>query len=430
VRQLLSDKISGTLVGIWTLVPEHLRLGTWDLLCGWVGRAGATVFPRLALQMVHEAALCTCSLRATRCLSQKGFELANGLPWVATDPAIHELLDCINVERTQALQIAFGKIRRASGHFRGRLLGLDPHRMPSYSKRQAIRRRTKKAAAPIKTAQSFFCLDADTAQPVAFTTGTAARTVAQATPGLLDLASRILQPDQRRVLVLADTEHVCLDLIKRVRRESPFDLFVPLHQRRHLQKRYRAIPPEEFTRAWAGFAVARHSYDPAKAPGIDLLVQRSGEPPGECGFRGFLTTSDEPALESLTRDYPQRWHVEEFFNSNQQLGWNRGGTLNLNIRYAQMTMSLLAQGAIHQLRNRLGKPFRDWNAQHLAENLLRGLDGDVRVVDDTIVVTFYNAPNSQQLREHLENLPAKLSSEGVDPRVPWLYNFKLDFRFK
>ena len=37
VRQLLADKINGNLIGLWLLIPEHLRLGTWDLLCGWTG---------------------------------------------------------------------------------------------------------------------------------------------------------------------------------------------------------------------------------------------------------------------------------------------------------------------------------------------------------------------------------------------------------
>jgi len=27
-------------------------------------------------------------------------------------------------------------------------------------------------------------------------------------------------------------------------------------------------------------------------------------------------------------------------------------------------------------------------------------------------------------------LPEKLAQEGIPPYVPWLYNFKLDFRFK
>jgi hypothetical protein len=39
--------------------------------------------------------------------------------------------------------------------------------------------------------------------------------------------------------------------------------------------------------------------------------------------------------------------VEEFFNDHHKLGWKKAGTLNLNIRYGQMTMALIAQAAIH-----------------------------------------------------------------------------------
>src|SRR6266567_7188203 len=63
VRQLLADKISGNQLGLWLLVPEHLRLGTWDLLCGWTEGATPEVAPRLALQLVHEAALCVSGVR-------------------------------------------------------------------------------------------------------------------------------------------------------------------------------------------------------------------------------------------------------------------------------------------------------------------------------------------------------------------------------
>jgi len=132
----------------------------------------------------------------------------------------------------------------------------------------------------------------------------------------------------------------------------------------------------------------------------------------------------------LTKDYPQRWRVEEFFKFNQALGWHRAGTLNLNIRYGHLTMVLVAQAAIHQLRQRLGLPFVQWDALHLARNLFEGLDGDVRVRNRTILVTLYNPPNASLLREHYEGLPEKLAREGVNPEIPWLYNFKLDFRFR
>jgi len=69
---LLADKISGNQVGIWLLAPEHLRLGTWDLLCSWSQSSGQTIWPRMALHLVHEAALCVNGLRNQRSLTQKG----------------------------------------------------------------------------------------------------------------------------------------------------------------------------------------------------------------------------------------------------------------------------------------------------------------------------------------------------------------------
>ena len=68
-----------------------------------------------------------------------------------------------------------------------------------------------------------------------------------------------------------------------------------------------------------------------------------------------------------------------------------------------------------------------WN--HLAQDLFFRLEGDVRVTHDTILVTYYNAPNVEELRRHFEDLPTKLKEQNVAPEVPWLYNYKLDFRF-
>jgi hypothetical protein len=428
---LLADKVSGTMVGLWLLLPEHLRLGTWDLLVGWTGQPTQHVAPRLALQLVHEAALCVTGIRQARSLSQKGFELANGLPFVASDPAIHDLLDAHTVAQACDLQVALGHIRRASGHFRGRLLAIDPHRMRSYSKRQMRRRRPPKETTAYKTAQTFFCLDADTHQPVAFTTASSARTVTQASPDLLTMAQAILDPTGPPPLVLADTEHVSAELFDHVCQQTPFDLLVPMPRQHAPYRKIQSLPPETFRPRWAGYATAVLPYRFHNAQSdLFQLIQRTGERPDQCQFKAFIATCADAVVDLLTRDYPDRWHIEEFFNLNQALGWKRAGTLNLHIRYGHMTMALLAQASIHQLRQRLGPPFDTWEASHLARDLFAGLDGDLRVHHDTIVVTFYNAPNTDHLRQHFEHLPEKLQHEQVDPRIPWLYNFKLDFRFK
>jgi len=166
VRQALADKVSGNLLGLWLLVPEHLRLGSWDLLRAWAGAvAGDDWAARLALHLVHEAALCRTSLRNDRSLRHKGFALVNGLPWLPTDGARHDLLAARTIEQAQQLQVGLGQLRWASGHFRGRHWALDPHRLRSYSRRDLLQRRPAAGQAAVKQAQTIFPLDADTGQP-------------------------------------------------------------------------------------------------------------------------------------------------------------------------------------------------------------------------------------------------------------------------
>jgi len=84
------------------------------------------------------------------------------------------------------------------------------------------------------------------------------------------------------------------------------------------------------------------------------------------------------------------------------LGWNKSSTFNLKIKYGKATLGLIVQAALYQLRQKL----------------------------DTIIVTFYNLPEQLNLKKHYENLPEILANENVNPKIPWLFNFKLDFKFK
>lgn len=432
MRQLLADKVSGTMVGIWLLIPEYLRLGAWDLLKGWTEESDERIEPRLALQLVNESALCVNGIRMKRALSQKGFELANGLPFIATDAAIHRLLDSRSVARAHLLQLALGKVRHSLGHFTGKLLIIDPHRIESCSKRQMVRRRKDVDSKPAKVAQLFFSVDADTKQPLCCTSASSARTVAQATPELLTLSASILRPGADKPLVLADNEHYSAELFEWVFSQSPFDLLTPLPYNQAVRRSIKRLPAEAFTRRWAGYATAKQPYAITRSAAGPYFqfIQRTGECASEYDYKAFLCTADRNEARDLSIHYPKRWHIEEFFKNDQALGWHRAGTMNLNIRSGRMTLALIAQAACFMMRQRLGAPFAQWDAPHLAKDVFRGLEGDIRVRQDTIVVTYYNAPNSNLMKEHYEQMPAKLASKGICPKIPWLYDFKLDFRFK
>jgi hypothetical protein len=211
----------------------------------------------LALQLVHEAALCLTGLRERQALRHRGFELANGLPFVATDVAIHQLLTAHTVAEAQDLQRALGRLRRASGHFRGRVLLIDPHRIRSYSKRRMRRHIQEKFCRAVSVAQTFFCLDGDTQQPVALVTGTSARTVTAATPELLDLAAAVCGPEAESRLVLADAEHFTAELLDRLHHDTRFDLLVPMPLTAALRRRLQGLADDPFTHHWAGYATAK-----------------------------------------------------------------------------------------------------------------------------------------------------------------------------
>jgi hypothetical protein len=296
------------------------------------------------------------------------------------------------------------------------------------------RRCVKPAERPRKTAQTFFVLDADTHEPICFTTGTASCTATAGAQESLGLAAAILSPQPGETLVVADTEHFTVKLLDHIKSRTKFDLLVPMPARRARLDALRALPSETFTPHWAGYATAKLPYIPSrgKSGPFYQYAQRTGECPEEYHFKVFVATTDRDEVPALTDEFPKRWRVEEFFNANQALGWNRAGTCNLNIRYGQMTMALLAEAALCQFRRRIGLPEKDWDAKHLAHAYLQGLEGDVRVdgAGETVIVTYYNARDAGQFRRHYEDLPAKLKAEGIDARLPWLYDFKLDFRFR
>ena len=172
---------------------------------------------------------------------------------------------------SQRLQVALGKVRRASGHFQGRLLAIDPHRVRSFSKRHMRRHRQDETARPTEVAQTFFVLDADTSQPVCFTTGTSARTATAAAQELLGLAADILDTKPGQTLVLADAEHFTVELLDKVKTQTNFDLLVPMPDQPSRRKKLQEFPAETFQPQWAGYATGEAGLYPQEQPGRTVL---------------------------------------------------------------------------------------------------------------------------------------------------------------
>lgn len=422
-RQQLAQRISGTHLGIWLLTPFLLKLDAWGLLQSWIGKD--LIQCRMGLQMVHEAAICVNRVRAKDTLCHQGFAQAHGLSFLATDEAIHGLCSGISMEGSFQMQIALAKKRQSLGHYQPQaILAIDPHRIPTHSQRLTPKKKKKPGEKATKTLQTFFCNDALNGQPFGFTIGSAG---VNCTKASLDLIQLLEQLDLPSALLLADTEHYTIELLHAIALHPRFDIIVPAPANAKMNRLMQGLTYKEH---WPGYAIATAEYRFDKdKPAFLLIAQRTGLKPEDFIFKGFLSTSSLDAFIQVNQLFPKRWTIEEFFNFEADLGWNRASTLNLNIRYAKLSAALIAQAACFQIKQCLPQPFNQWTAQHLAKTVLLGLDASAHISNDTITITCYNVPPSFGLHHHFSNLPQKLLRQGINPNVPWLFDFKLDFVF-
>jgi len=421
---MLSNKINSGSVGVWFLVAEHLRLGTWDLLKGLTGKADKDLEPRIAMQLINESATCRKRIRQGNYITNQGFEILNGMRLLFSDEQVHNMLNHYTMAQYTELQKNLIRMRKLNGHYKGEYIAIDPHHINSTTKRIMPKKKKHRSMPAKKSLMSYFSLDAQTGQPISFTISSSGINLIEPTLQIAESA-KIISDD---ALILADKEHYNQKLFRETSERTNYQLLVPAQENKRIKKITEKL---NYKQRWTGYAVAEQQ--PFTLGGSKgkyrLIVQREGLSPESYKYKPFLTISPLPE-EVLMGAYMKRWTIEDFFNMEGALGFDSASTFNLNIIFGKMNMALFAQAAIYQFRQKIPEPFNRWDAVHMADAIFRGLDGDIRVKDDTIVVTCYNTPAQYQLQKHYTNLPKRLEEEGIDPRIPWLFNFKLDFRFK
>jgi len=421
---MLSQKVSGTSVGMWLLIPELLKLGAWDIIKAWTGKTDIDLEPRIALQVVNETALCVNRIRRKNSLGHQGFQLSNGMGRLVTDEQVHTLLNNHTTHQAQQMLVNLGIQRQLSGHFPGDIIAIDPHRIISSSKRIMAKKRKRTDFPSQKMLQTFFSVCAHTGQPIMATISSTGLPTAKATAGLIGSTGEIIKKD---ALLVADKEHFTRELLEMSRKHKHFDFLIPAINTPKLKNKIQDLA---YKPKWAGFAIAETDFCFAHdARKYRLIAERTGETTDNYSYNAFITTSNQDAIQLICNNYDKRWSVEEFFRFENDMGMNRASTFNLNVRYGKLALAMIAQATTYQLRNKLKKDYRKWDARHLSNEVLAWADGDIRVKGDTILITFYNKPTHLNPQDYI-NLPKKLTSEGINPKIPWLYDYKLDFRFK
>lgn len=402
-----------------------MRLGAWDILKSLFNFEGcASLSTHIGMQLLNESAIGVNRLRIRGSLANQGFSTANGLSFLAADETIHELLDSRGVDDYKEAQEKIFHLREINGHYKGDCIyAIDPHRIPTSSKRISPAKKKKPDAAATKMLQTFFCVDANTGQPLVFTNGSGGKKCTTATIELMEMVKNM---GVKEGLFLADKEHFTVEIAEWFVQNKEYQILMPAPESKKVIAMYEL---QQYSRKWAGYAIAETKYVFNESNiELRLIIQREGEQ--EYKYKGFLTNSTKDATHLLSDNFPKRWTVESFFNFEASHGWDRASTLHLNIKYGKQTLALIAQAATHQLKIKLPGEYSKWTAKSLADNVLTNLDGDIRIKNNKIVVTYYGNHKKLNLKEKYSEISTQLQNEGISPKIPWLMDYQLEFRFK
>lgn len=404
-----------------------MRLGAWDILKSLFNFEGApSLFTHIGMQLVNESAIGVNRLRVRGSLANQGFSTANGLSFLAADETVHELLDSCTIEDYVNAQEKIFQLREIQDHYSPEsIYAIDPHRIISTTRRITPAKKKKPDSAATKMMQTFFCVDANTGQPIVFTNGSSGKKCSSATIDLMEMIRKI---GIKKGLFIADKEHFTSEIAEWFTQHKEYEILMPAPEVRKITEMYET---QEYTRKWAGYSIAESIYTFNESNiELRLILQREGEVKDKYKYKGFLTTSTKNAVELISSNYPKRWTIEKFFNFEETHGWSRASTHNLNIKYGKQTLALIAQAATHQLKKKLPNQYSQWTAKSLADNVLTNLDGDIRVEKNKIIVTFYGDHKKLNLRNHYSDISNQLKSEGINPKIPWLFDYELEYRFK
>ena len=315
-REILSKKVSSGSVGLWFLVAEHMRLGSWDLIKGYTGGDDNDFNPRIAMQLVNEAALCRNRIRPQNQITNQGFELLNGMRVLVTDEQVHNLLNTHTIAQTKNFQENLAKIRLINGHYKGKVIAIDPHRIITSSKRIMPKKKKQPTKPSEKMLQTFFSLDAQTGQPIVFGMGSTAERPISATLKLIDSTDVVSD----NALILADKEHYNEEIFKKISNGQTFELLVPAISSKKIRETEKSLT---YKFMWSGYYIAETEMSFANSQKkYRLIVQREGERPDDYSYKSFLTTSKKSGVELLSERYGERWSIEEFFKSEGAMGFD------------------------------------------------------------------------------------------------------------
>ena len=425
VTALLKRGLTTTSAGGFFFIPYLLELDAHGLVTS-LGPTKRQGIPneRLALGMVFESLFgYTAGIRAVDSVSRADFGLLAGLPFLPSPSTQYRYLQSVGVTDGLCFQTALGKRLVALGQVTpGDHVNVDGHNIKTYSRKEMKLSFITKEDRYGKAIRTFYSQDQKSKKPLLALAAYSGTTVSQVTRQLADLTHDVLGQD---FVMVADKEWYCGQLIQELNCEHGVRVLTPVKGSKKRAVEFNAVPLEKYDQTvWGNIATLHTTMTNFDGPLCLLLKRRRN---GK--YFALITPQVDMATDTAMPAYTKRWRIENFFAENGFLGIDRLPSLNLNAVQASLSLRLLAFQALDNLRKDLGAAYRNKTPRLIHREFIDGVQGTVQLRRDTIEVSVYGFEHQRAAAKTLTDYDAKLEAKGIDPRIPWLGNRRLRFKF-
>ncbi len=322
-----------------------------------------------------------------------------------------------------SFQVILGKQLVKLGHVKpGSPINIDGHNIKMYSRKEMKSSYISKEERFGKAIRSFYTQDQESKKPLIAMVAYSGTAVSQITRRIGNLTRDILDQD---FLMVADKEWYCGQLIEELNRECGVSVLTPVKQSKKRMEEFNAVPLEKYDKTiWGNIATLYTTMKSFDGPLRMLLKKRS-----DGKYFALITPEHRMTARESMPIYTKRWRIENFFAQNKFLGIDRLPSMNLNAKQTILSLRLLAYHALDNFRHDLGPKYRNKTPDLIYREFINGVQGRVQLRGNVIEVCIYGFEHEPAVASILSNLEEKLERVGIDPRIPWLGNRQLRFKF-
>jgi len=425
VTALLKRGFTTTSAGGFFFIPYLLQLGAHDFLSS-LGPLKPQGIPKesLALGIVFESLFgYTAGIRSVDSVSRIDFGLLAGLPFLPSPSTQYRYLQSVRVKDSLDFQVALGRHLVELGQITpGFPVNIDGHNIKTYSRKEMKLSFITKEGRYAKAIRTFYTQDQRSKKPLMAMATYSGTSVSQVTQRLTGFTKDILDSD---FLMVADKEWYCGALIDELHKSNGVTVLVPAKRTQTRLEEFDAVPMEKYdATAWGNIAVVYTTMNNFDGPIMMFLKKRK-----DGKYFALLTSKNDMNPDTAMPTYTKRWRIENFFKDNDYLGLDKLPSLNLNAIQTVLSLRLLAFHALDNFRNDLGAGYRSKTPKMIHREFIDGVQGRIQLRGDTIVINIYGFEHQAAAASILTNLEGKLSRAGIDSRIPWLGNRRLEFAF-